>query len=148
MNRIGRRPRARCFLASSKLFLQVGHAGHHRRQRHQRLADLLGQQPRQRGLAAAGRPPQDQRRQPPPLQHPRQRRLRPQKLLLPDQLAEHGRPEPVGKRPVRCSAWRGSRQVGIERREQVGHEGSLAGRARPVCGRRLDSRVPAESSFV
>ena len=26
MNRIGRRPRARCFLASSKLLLQVGHA--------------------------------------------------------------------------------------------------------------------------
>ena len=111
---------------------EVGHARHHRRERHQRLVHLLGQQPRQRRLAAAGRPPQDQGRQPAPLQHPRQRRLRPQELLLADQLRQRVRPQPVGERPVACGARRRG-GLGLDGGEQVGHGGTLAAAAAQVC---------------
>ena len=70
----------------------------------------------------------------PPLQHPRQRRLGPQQLLLADQIGQRARPQPVGQRPVGVAARRRWAGLGLEVGEEVGHGGSLAGERRAVCG--------------
>ena len=110
---------------------QVGDPGHHRRERQQRLIHLPRQQPGERGLPAARRPPQDQRGQPPPRQHPRQRRLGRQQVLLAHKLAQLRRPQQVGKGPVARGAGQFRRRLG----KQVGH-GNQAPRA--LLGRVLE----------
>ena len=61
----------------------------------------LGQQPRHRGLAGAGRPPEDQRAERARLQHARQDAVGTEQMILPDHVGERIRPQLVGERPRR-----------------------------------------------
>ena len=67
---------------------QVGHPGHHRRELHQRLAEAPGEQAGERGLAGAGRPPQDDRAELAAREHAPERRVRAEQMVLADQLVE------------------------------------------------------------
>src|SRR4051812_32006006 len=80
---------------------QIGDAGENRGERLEGETDLLRQQPRHRGLAAAGRSPEDHRRDLAVLEHAADRRLRPDQMVLADDLIELPRPQPVGQWPWR-----------------------------------------------
>ena len=84
-----------------ELLLQVGDAGEHRRQRHELQVRVLGQQPGDGGLAAAGRAPQDARRQPALGQHPADRAFRAEQMVLPDDFVDPVGAQPVGERTRR-----------------------------------------------
>ena len=76
----------------------VLHAGGDRRQRLERLGGVAGDHPGEGGLAGAGRPPEDHRRQPVGLdQHP-QRLAGADQVVLADDVVERAGPEPVGQR--------------------------------------------------
>ena len=81
--------------------LQVGDAGEHRRQLLELVAGLLGQQPRDGGLAGAGRAPEDHRGQPVRAGHAADRAVGPQQVVLAHHLVEGLRPQPVGQRARR-----------------------------------------------
>ena len=68
-------------------------------------------QARERGLAGAGRPPQDHRVRPAGLERPAQRRAGTEQVRLPDELVEGLRAQPVGQRPVGAVADRRSLAV-------------------------------------
>ncbi len=124
---------------------QIGDAGHHRRERHQGLAQLGCQQPRQGGLAAARRPPEDHRGEPPRLQHAAQRPVRVEGRVLAHHLVEPGRPQAVGERAVLGRAW-GLRAAGRVREKVLAHRMvstvSRPSRPMPICqGRRLERRL-------
>jgi hypothetical protein len=77
---------------------QVRHAGEDRADLDEMQVGLIGQQPRDGGLAHPGRPPEDQRRQRPRRQHRAQRAFGRQHMGLPDHLGQRLRPQPVGQR--------------------------------------------------
>ena len=79
---------------------QFRHAREDRADLHEMQIGLIRQQPRDRGLAYTGRPPEDQRGQRPGGQHHRQRRIGAEHLFLPDHLAKRFRPQPVGQGAV------------------------------------------------
>ena len=76
-------------------------AREHRRDLHERHARGTRDQACERGLAGAGRAPQDDAREMPPLAHQHERAALLQEMLLPDQLLERPRPHAVGERRVR-----------------------------------------------
>ena len=80
-------------------FAQIRDAGEHRRQRDEVEAGPGRHDPGQRGLAAAGRPPQNKTGQPPGIDHPPQRRIGPEQMILPDDFVERRGPHPVRQRP-------------------------------------------------
>ncbi len=99
-----------------KCALQIGYAGEHRRQLYERQTGLRRQQSGDRGLADARRPPQDQRRQRAPRQHPRQRAFGAEQVILPHHIPQRRRPQPVGERAVSSGhgchrRFRGTEQV-------------------------------------
>ena len=59
------------------------------------------QQPRHRGLAGAGRPPEDQRAERARLQHAGERAIRAEQMILADHFGEFCRTQPVGERTRR-----------------------------------------------
>ena len=81
--------------------LQVGDAGEDRRDLLEFELGLVGEQARHRGLAGAGRPPEDQRAERARLQHAGQRAVGAEQMILADDLRELGRPQLVGQRPRR-----------------------------------------------
>ena len=70
----------------------------------------LRQQPRHRGLAGAGRPPEDQRAERARLEHARQRAVRAEQMVLADHLGELLRAQLVGERPRRVAVEAGGRE--------------------------------------
>src|SRR5205085_1904239 len=68
---------------------------------HELEARLVGKQTRHRGLAGAGRPPEDQRAQRLAVKHPGQRAVRPEQLVLADDVGQLLRSELIGERPWR-----------------------------------------------
>ena len=80
---------------------QVGDAGKHSRQRLEFEIGAVRQQACDRGLAAAGRPPQDHRGELPARDHSSDRAIRAEQMILPHDLAEALRPQAVGERPRR-----------------------------------------------
>ena len=95
-------------------------------------AGLVGEQPRHRGLAGAGRAPEDQRAERVALQHAGQRAVGTEQMVLADHVGELLRAELVGERP---------RRVGIEprRREQARARAAFGAgghRARPHASAR------------
>ena len=94
--------------------LQVGDAGEHRRQRLEVQADRVGEQPRDGGLAAARRAPQDQRGERPRASIRAERAVGAEQMVLADDLVERawaaaGRPAASGRerrraRPARPDA--------------------------------------------
>ena len=78
--------------------LQVGDAGEHRRKLHEMQPRAGGEQPRDGGLAAARRAPEDQRGERPALQHPGERAVGAEQMVLPDHLIERARPQPISQR--------------------------------------------------
>ena len=100
--------------------LEVGDAREDRRDGDEAHADRVGEQPRDRGLAGAGRPPQDHRGELARRDHPPDRAVRPGQMLLADHLVERARPQPVGER--RIVARRGARvRLGRVVLEEIGH---------------------------
>ena len=77
---------------------QVRHPGHHRRELHQWLVQAPGEQASKRGLAGAGRPPQDDRAELAAGEHAPERRVRAEQVVLADQLIQGLRAQPVGER--------------------------------------------------
>ena len=80
---------------------QVGDAGKDSRQRLEFEIGAVRQQACDRGLAAAGRPPQDHRGELPARDHSSDRAIRAEQMNLPHDLAEALRPQAVGERPRR-----------------------------------------------
>ena len=81
--------------------LQVGDAGKHRGNLLEMQFGGVRQQPRHRGLAGAGRSPEHQRAQRARLQHPRQRAVGAEDVILADDIGELLRAQPVRQRPRR-----------------------------------------------
>ena len=77
-----------CALRSLGRGTDVLHAGHHRRQRDELGIAGLSDQARQRGLAGAGRPPQNHRMQVTALEHATQRLARAEQMRLADEVIE------------------------------------------------------------
>ena len=96
-------PLSRRARACSNDFLQVGDAGEDRRNLLEMQVGFLRQQPRDRGLAGAGRSPEDQRAERARRQHARQRAIRPEQMVLADDLGELLRPQLVGERTRRVA---------------------------------------------
>ena len=71
-----------------------GQAGEHRGDRLEFGVGVLGQQQRERGLAAAGRPPQDHRMRVPGFDRLAQRRARREQPTLADHIVERARAHP------------------------------------------------------
>ncbi len=67
-----------------------------------------GKQSRDGRLADAGRSPEDQRRQRTARQHPSERPLRPEQMILPDHLGKRLRAQLIGQRPRRIALEAGS----------------------------------------
>ena len=80
---------------------QIGNSGKHRRQRLEFEVGAVRQQARDRRLPAAGRAPQDQRRQLSVCDHPPDRAVGAEQVILTDNLSEAFRPQPVGQRARR-----------------------------------------------
>ena len=81
--------------------LEVGDAGEDGRDLLEAEVGLARQQPRNRGLAGARRPPEDERAERAGVEHPGERAVRPQQVVLADDVGERLRPQPVGQRPRR-----------------------------------------------
>src|SRR2546429_1710798 len=81
--------------------LEVGDAGKHRGNLLEMQFGGVRQQPRDRGLAGAGRPPEHQRTQGPRRQHPRQRAVGTENVILSDDIGERARAQPVRQRTRR-----------------------------------------------
>jgi hypothetical protein len=62
----------------------------------------LGEEPRHGGLAGPGRSPEDHRAEPPGLDHAAQHALLAEEVILPHDLVERRRAQPIGKRPRRA----------------------------------------------
>ena len=92
---------------------------------------LVGQQPRHRGLAGAGRAPEDQRAERAAVEHARQRAVRAEQVVLADDIGELLRAELVGERPRRVV-------VEARRREQA--------RPAPRLGREVIRRTRPKSA--
>ncbi len=75
-------------------FAQFRHPGCHRAEGDEMRARMSGQQMRERGFAAAGRPPQDKRGYFIVFDRAAQRFPRPQDLFLPDELLQRARTHP------------------------------------------------------
>ncbi len=85
-------------------FEYLAQIGDTRKDGRERLEDEVGalcQEPRDRRLAAARRTPQDHRGELSARHHPLDRPLGAQQMILPDDVGEPARPQPVGQR-VRC----------------------------------------------
>src|SRR5690606_5623199 len=79
--------------------LEIGHAGKHRRNLLERIADFIGQQPRYRRLAGARGAPEDERTQSTAGDHAAQCAVRPEQMGLADHFVQRTRPQLVGQRP-------------------------------------------------
>ena len=77
---------------------QVGNTGEHRRQGLEMQVGRLGQQPRDRRLAATRRAPQDQRAELARRQHAAERAVRSEQMVLAEDLGQRARPQAFGER--------------------------------------------------
>jgi hypothetical protein len=82
-------------------FPQVGDPGERRGERLEREVRLLGEEARDRGLAAPGRAPQDRGDGFAARDHPPERRIGGEEVVLADDLGECARAQPVGEGPRR-----------------------------------------------
>ncbi len=84
--------------------LEVGDAGEHGGKLDEMQPRAVGEQARDGGLAHPRRPPEDQRGKAAALQHPRDRALRPEQMVLAHHVLERRRAQPVGERRGRRRA--------------------------------------------
>jgi len=84
--------------------LQIRHAGENRRHLFKGKPGFARQQPCNRRLARARRPPQDYRGNAPRSQHAAENAVFPRQVLLPHHISQLLRPQPVGERPWRLLA--------------------------------------------
>ena len=83
--------------------LEVGDAGEDRGDLLEMQFGGIGEEPRHRRLAGAGRPPENQRAKRSGVEHARQCAVGPEQVVLSDDLGERRRAQAVGERP-RCIA--------------------------------------------
>ena len=95
--------------------LEIGDAGEDRRHLLEDEAGGAGEQPRDRRLAGARRPPEDDRRHAPGRDHAGQDAFGTGEMVLPDDVGELLRPQAVGQRPRRIL-------VEPRRLEEIGHQ--------------------------
>ena len=119
---------------------QIGHARHHRRQLDQRLIEAPGEQPGQRGLAGAGRAPQDDRAELAAGEHAPERRVGAEQMVLADQLVEGLRAQPVGERLPDRGAGAPGGALGLG--EQIAHRPITTASSAPGA-RQLEPRGTA-----
>ena len=89
-------------------FFQIGDAGKDRRNLLEIKFGRVRKEPRHRGLAGTGRPPEYERAERARLQHPGERAVRPKQMILPDHLGKRLRAQLVGQRPRRIALEAGS----------------------------------------
>jgi hypothetical protein len=99
---------------------QVGDPGERRGQRLELQVGLLRQQPGDRGLPTAGRPPQDPRDQPLPGDHAPDRGVGRQQVVLTDHVPESPGSQPVGQRPLRVVVEQRQRRFGVLHQPALG----------------------------
>jgi len=87
---------------------QVRHTGETGRERLEDEVGAVRQETRDRRLAAARRAPQDHRGELPARHHPPDRPLGTQQMILPDDVGEALRPQPVGQRVRRLALKQGA----------------------------------------
>src|SRR5262249_57718809 len=83
--------------------LEVSDAGEDRRDLLEIEIGRSRQQPRDRGLAGAGRPPKDERAERSRIEQARECAVRPEQMVLADDLAELRRPQLIGERTRRIA---------------------------------------------
>jgi hypothetical protein len=115
--------------------LQIGDAGEDGADLHELQAGLVGKEPRHRGLAGAGRPPEDQRAERIAFQHAGQRAIGAEQMVLADHVGELLRPKLVGERPRRVGIEAGSREQ-VRARAALGAGGHRASFSVPMIIRR------------
>ena len=94
-------------------FADVLDAGHDRRELHEFRVGAACDQPRERGLARARRPPEDQRMQLTAFERLAQRLARAEHLFLADEFIERARPHAIGQRPQSIVGIRFAQEVGL-----------------------------------
>ena len=114
---------------------EISDARKHRRNCLKAKANRVCEQPCNRRLARARRPPQDDRGELARRHHPPNRAVIARQMILPDDIAERLRTQPFGERRV-CGRGQGRGLIG----EQVGHCGSIARAARGVT---LSCKTPS-----
>ena len=100
-------------------FPKLGHAGEDRADLDEVQIRLGGEKPGDGGLAHPRRPPEDQRRQRPRIQHHAQAALRPEQMGLPDDLAQRRRAQTIGQRARTRALASGRRRGGVE---EISHQ--------------------------
>ena len=108
----------------------VGDAAHHRRQRHEMGADLLGEEAGEARLAGARRTPQQGRGEVAPGDAPAERAALADEVLLADELLEAARPHPGRERLLlgrRLEERLRAGAAGSGRRARGGHGAMVAG---------------------
>lgn len=106
------------FLRLGEHLLQVGDAREDRADRDEAQAHRVGEQAGDRGLAGAGRAPEDDRRELARRHHPPDRALGPRQMLLPHDILEPLRAQAIGERAGR--AFGGARRLFLGR-EKISH---------------------------
>ena len=108
-------------------FLQIGDSGEHRGDGDKPQADGIRQQARDAGLAGPRRPPQDHRAEAAGRDHPPDRSAGPGQMLLPDDLGQETRTQPIGQRRT-CGRGLDGLNIQLFVGEQVGHGVPTIGR--------------------
>ena len=85
------------------MFADFLDAGGDRVERLEAALGVVGDDVRERGLAAAGRAVEDQRVEAIGQEHPAEQLAGAEEVLLPDELVERSRPHPRRERPGQCS---------------------------------------------
>ena len=105
-------PGPRSIAGFGKQLLQFGNTREHRRNADKAQAHRLGKQPRDAGLAGAGRPPENEAGEAARRDHPADGAFRPGQMRLADNFSQCLRPQPFGERRIGGRRARGaSKQV-------------------------------------
>ena len=125
--------------------LQVGDAGEDRRDLLEMQVGRLRQQPRHRGLAGAGRAPEDQRAERARRQHAGERAVGPEQMVLADDLGELSSAAAC-RRAGAARPGRGRRRRTGSAPARFGARASSAEHRGYLSGRRADGDAPAAGS--
>ena len=141
MKSTGARPWARCSsaraTASRRSFTPASTA----ESGWKRVSGPPAEQPRQGGLAAPRRSPEEERRQPPAVDQRAQRRAVPTRCVLPDHLVEAARPHAVGERRAQR---RSGRRTALEEARPVALRHGASSVARVIANPATPPEDPCE----
>ena len=130
----------RGLVGSGEGLLEVGHAAEYRADAFEAHPHAIGEQPRDGGLAGAGRPPEDHARQAAGGDHSPDRAFGPGQMVLPDHLVEGCGTQPVGQRRILARSV-GCSCLGQVVGKEVGHWSADIGCSPRICSALLQTRL-------